>query len=86
MARSLYDTEPVFREVIDRCDAALPPDADGLTLKAVSILGWEASGITDVDQMLSGCSTYILATEKQREFLNKITGSTQHGIWTRNLS
>ena len=57
-----------------------------LTLKAVSILGWEASGITDVDQMLSGCSTYILATEEQREFLNKITGSTQHGIWTRNLS
>lgn len=51
-----------------------------LTLKAVSILGWEASGITDVDQMLSGCSTYILATEEQREFLNKITGSTQHGI------
>lgn len=45
-----------------------------------------ASGITDVDQMLSGCSTYILATEEQREFLNKITGSTQHGIWTRNLS
>lgn len=57
-----------------------------LTLKAVSILGWEASGITDVDRMLSGCSTYILATEEQREFLNKITGSTQHGIWTRNLS
>ena len=57
-----------------------------LTLKAVSILGWEASGITDVGQMLSGCSTYILATEEQREFLNKITGSTQHGIWTRNLS
>lgn len=57
-----------------------------LTLKAVSILGWKASGITDVDQMLSGCSTYILATEGQREFLNKITGSTQHGIWTRNLS
>lgn len=57
-----------------------------LTLKAVSILGWEASGTTDVDQMLSGCSTYILATEEQREFLNKITGSTQHGILTRNLS
>lgn len=57
-----------------------------LTLKAVSILEWEASGTTDVDQMPSGCSTYILATEEQREFLNKITGSTQHGILTRNLS
>lgn len=34
----------------------------------------------------NSCSTYILATEEQREFLNKITGSTQHGIWTRNLS
>ena len=56
------------------------------TRLVLSILGWEASGITDVDQMLSGCSTYTLATEEQREFLNKITGSTQHGIWTRNLS
>ena len=57
-----------------------------LALKAVSISGWETSKISDVNQMLSGCSTYILATEEQREFLNKITGSTQHGIWTRNLS
>lgn len=38
-----------------------------LTLKAVSILGWEASGITDVDQMLSGCSTYILAAARVPE-------------------
>lgn len=57
-----------------------------LTLKAVSISGWETSMITDVNQMLGGCSTYILATEEQREFLNKIAGSTQHGIWTRSLS
>lgn len=57
-----------------------------LALKAVSISGWKASKISDVNQMLGGCSTYILATEEQREFLNKITGSTQHGIWTRNLS
>ena len=56
-----------------------------LALKAVSISGWETDKITDVDQMLGGCSTYILANEEQREFLNKITGSTQHGIWTRNL-
>lgn len=57
-----------------------------LALKAVSISGWETSKISDANQMLSGCSTYILATEGQREFLNKITGSTQHGIWTPNLS
>lgn len=34
---------------------------------------------------LGNCSTYILAKEEQREFLNKITGSTQHGIRTGNI-
>ena len=57
-----------------------------LALKAVSISGWETSKISDVNQMLSGCTTYSLATAGQREFLINITGSTQLGICTLNLS
>ena len=35
MGRALYDASPVFREVIDHCDAVLGRDADGWTLKSV---------------------------------------------------
>ena len=35
MGRRLYDASPVFREVIDRCDAALGTDARGRTLLSV---------------------------------------------------
>src|SRR6201999_4574043 len=35
MARGLYETSPVFRDVIERCDAILGPDAQGRTLKSV---------------------------------------------------
>ncbi len=35
MARALYAAAPVFREVIDRCDAALGADAQGRTLTTV---------------------------------------------------
>ncbi|MFZ5542948.1 MAG: type I polyketide synthase [Pseudomonadota bacterium] len=35
MAQALYERSPVFREVIDRCDALLGPDEQGRTLKAV---------------------------------------------------
>ena len=35
MARALCDGSPVFRDVIDRCDAALGADARGRTLKSV---------------------------------------------------
>ena len=35
MGRALYQASPVYRDVIDRCDAALGPDAEGRTLQAV---------------------------------------------------
>ena len=35
MGQALYETSPVFREAIDRCDALLGADARGLTLKSV---------------------------------------------------
>ncbi len=35
MAQALYEASPVFRDVIDRCDAQLGPDAHGRTLKSV---------------------------------------------------
>jgi acyl transferase domain-containing protein/NADP-dependent 3-hydroxy acid dehydrogenase YdfG len=35
MGRLLYDTLPVYREIIDKCDAALGADASGRTLKSV---------------------------------------------------
>ncbi len=35
MGQALYDASPVYREVIDRCDAILGADVDGLTLKSV---------------------------------------------------
>ncbi|MDX2205390.1 MAG: SDR family NAD(P)-dependent oxidoreductase [Hyphomicrobiaceae bacterium] len=35
MARTLYETSPVFRDVIDRCDRALGADQDGRSLKSV---------------------------------------------------
>ncbi len=41
MSRELYETAPVFRAVIDRCDQLLGTDADGRTLKSVL---WEGQG------------------------------------------
>ena len=35
MGQALYDTSPVFRDAIDRCDALLGADTHGLTLKSV---------------------------------------------------
>jgi acyl transferase domain-containing protein len=35
MARDLYESAPVFREVIDRCDGLLGADSQGRTLKSV---------------------------------------------------
>jgi len=40
MARSLYQTSPVFRDAIDHCDKLLGPDAKGRTLKTVF---WETT-------------------------------------------
>ena len=40
MARSLYQTSPVFRDAIDHCDKLLGPDAKGRTLKSVL---WETA-------------------------------------------
>ena len=35
MGQSLYDTSPVYRDAIDRCDALLGPDIHGQTLKSI---------------------------------------------------
>ncbi|HEX4446240.1 MAG TPA: type I polyketide synthase [Polyangiaceae bacterium] len=35
MSQALYETAPVFRDIIDRCDAALGSDRQGRTLKSV---------------------------------------------------
>ncbi|MEO8152055.1 MAG: type I polyketide synthase [Rhizobacter sp.] len=35
MSQQLYDSAPVFRDIIDRCDALLGADAQGRTLKSV---------------------------------------------------
>jgi len=43
MAREVYAASPVFREVIDRCDAILGADAQGRTLKSVL---WDEGGDT----------------------------------------
>ncbi len=40
MGRVLYERAPVFREIIDRCDALLGADAAGRTLKTVL---WDSS-------------------------------------------
>ena len=41
MSRGLYDGAPVFRDVIDRCDVILGPDARGMRLKSVL---WSGEG------------------------------------------
>ena len=57
-----------------------------LALRAVSIAGWDVSAISETDHMLSGCSTYILASDQQSAFLNRITSSTaESGIWRRSV-
>lgn len=35
MSQQLYETSPVYREIIDRCDALLGADAQGRTLRSV---------------------------------------------------
>ncbi|HLS56237.1 MAG TPA: type I polyketide synthase [Zeimonas sp.] len=42
MARGLYEASPVFREVIDRCNALLGPDTAGRTLLSVLVEGTDA--------------------------------------------
>lgn len=57
-----------------------------LALRAVSIAGWDVSVISETDHMLSGCSTYVLASDQQTAFLNRITSSTaESGIWRRAI-
>lgn len=56
-----------------------------LSLRAVSISGWDTSGIKDVDYMLAGCSTYVLASEGQGDFLTRIARSGDSGIWRRSV-
>lgn len=57
-----------------------------LELKAVSIAGWNVSSIASTERMLSGCSTYILASDAQETFLNRITANTaESGIWRRSI-
>ena len=47
MGRALYDASPVFRDVIDRCDAVLGSDAAGWTLKSVL---WPAAETTPIHE------------------------------------
>lgn len=55
-----------------------------LKLRAVSIAGWDVSSITETDRMLAGCSTYVLASDAQSAFLDRITsGTAESGIWRR---
>lgn len=55
-----------------------------LKLRAVSVAGWNTSGIGDASHMFSGCSPYVLADDGQEAFLSKIVGSSgSHGSWFR---
>lgn len=57
-----------------------------LSLRAVSIAGWDVSAVTETDHMLAGCSTYVLASDGQVAFLDRITPSTaESGIWRRTI-
>lgn len=57
-----------------------------LALRAVSIAGWDVSSIVETSNMLSGCSTYVLASNDQSAFLNRITsGMSESGIWRRSI-
>lgn len=76
---------------LDRMDTSKVRDVsymflNCLALKAVSIAGWETSSIEATDHMLSGCSTYVLASDGQATFLTRVAaGTTEHGIWHRTF-
>lgn len=57
-----------------------------LALRAVSIAGWNVSSIEKADHMLSGCSTYVLASDEQSAFLNRVSSNAaESGIWRRTI-
>lgn len=56
-----------------------------LSLKAVSIAGWDVSGIEEAEGMMAGCSAYVLASAGQSEFLKRVAGrASTEGIWRRS--
>lgn len=76
---------------IDRLDTSNVEDVsymflNCLSLKAMSISGWDTSKIKNVDHMLSGCSTYVLASDAQSSFINLIgSNSAGSGVWRRTM-
>ncbi|WP_079989119.1 BspA family leucine-rich repeat surface protein [Collinsella ihumii] len=57
-----------------------------LSLRAVSIAGWDVSAITETDHMLAGCSTYVLASKGQSSLLDRVApGTSESGIWRRAI-
>lgn len=58
-----------------------------LSLRAVSIAGWDVSNIVNCEYMLSGCSPYVLVKDQQIEFLNRIMpNEAESGFWRRSYS
>lgn len=55
-----------------------------LSLKAVSISGWDTSRVDRAEGMFSGCRAYVLAESHQSEFLSRVTkkGGVE-GVWSR---
>lgn len=74
---------------LDRMDTSSVKDIsymflNCLALRAISIAGWEANSIEITDHALSGCATYVLASDKQANLLDRIAiGTTERGIWHR---
>lgn len=74
---------------IDRFETSLVVDSsymflNCLKLRAVSISSWDTSHIENVEQMLAGCSAYVLADEEQLPFLNRITSTqARNGVWRK---
>lgn len=57
-----------------------------LSLRAVSIAGWNVSNVDTFDHMLAGCSAYLLASTSQQGFLESVTStSAEQGVWRKSL-
>lgn len=74
---------------LDRLDTSGVTDVSAmfmncLALRAVSVAGWDTSKISKVGYMLSGCSSYVLASDDQKRFLDEVaSGTAETGIWRR---
>lgn len=54
-----------------------------LQLRAVSIAGWDTSHITVADNVVSGCTPYLMGRDEQSDFLTSICHAAESGIWQR---